>query len=112
MLWLYNLSNAQGKFLKYDNGWSDKGKREGNRERSRESVRGLVIREACTALKYSCWVTFCIKLTHNQRKAFSPMSMGTLGPEGMASLVPNDDELDKRIRSYMSEMAGVHSPFS
>lgn len=33
------------------------------------------------------------------------MSMGTLGLKGMASLVPNDDELDKRIRNYMSEMA-------
>lgn len=33
------------------------------------------------------------------------MSMGTLGLKGMASLVPNDDELDKRIRNYMLKMS-------
>ena len=52
---------------------------------------------------FTCWVTFCIKLMYNWWKAFIPMSMGTLGLKWMASLVPNDDELDKRIWNYRAQ---------
>lgn len=57
---------------------------------------------------FTCWVTFCIKLMYNWWKAFIPMSMGNAGPEMNASLVPNDDELDKRAQNYMSVMAQKH----
>lgn len=60
LLWPYYLSNAQGKFLKSDDGWRENGERERETERQRDvdsvqgSVRGMQIREAYTAVKYSC----------------------------------------------------------
>lgn len=103
MLWPYYLSNAQGKFLKSDDGWRENGERE--RQRDVDSVQGSE-RDADKGSMHSsqifmCWVTFCYKLMHNQWNTFIHTSMGTLGEKPMASLVPNDDELDKGIRYYM-----------
>lgn len=69
--------------MKSDDGRREKAKREKNREMQivceREGERDADKGSMHSGQIFTCWVTFCIKLMYNCWKAFTPMSIGTLG---------------------------------